>query len=119
MLPKAPLDPAVVLARFSPATQAWFTNTFDAPTSAQLQGWDAIADGQHTLVLAPTGSGKTLAAFLWALDSLASRPIRGVGEFIMAVAITRMEHSAALVHLADEVRTALSTCWTEVAMARD
>ncbi len=68
------LDPEAVLARFSPATRAWFTNTFDAPTSAQVQGWDAISEGQHTLVLAPTGSGKTLAAFLWALDSLAQRP---------------------------------------------
>ena len=72
--PSSPLDPAAVLARFSDATRAWFTTTFDAPTSAQVQGWDAIADGQHTLVLAPTGSGKTLAAFLWALDSLAKRP---------------------------------------------
>ncbi len=68
------LDPDVVLGRFSDATRAWFTTTFDAPTSAQTQGWDAISKGQHTLVLAPTGSGKTLAAFLWALDQLASRP---------------------------------------------
>ena len=72
--PRRPLDSAAVLDRFTDATRAWFTNTFDAPTSAQVQGWDAIADGQHTLVLAPTGSGKTLAAFLWALDSLAKRP---------------------------------------------
>ena len=62
------LDPDRVLGRFSDATRAWFTTTFDAPTSAQTQGWDAISKGQHTLVLAPTGSGKTLAAFLWALD---------------------------------------------------
>ena len=68
------LDADRVLARFSDATRAWFTATFDAPTSAQTQGWDAISKGQHTLVLAPTGSGKTLAAFLWALDQLASRP---------------------------------------------
>ena len=63
-----------VLDRFSSPTSAWFRATFDAPTSAQTQGWEAISEGQHTLVLAPTGSGKTLAAFLWALDRLAARP---------------------------------------------
>jgi ATP-dependent Lhr-like helicase len=64
-----------VLDRFSPATQAWFDSTFDAPTPAQSQGWDAISRGQHTLILAPTGSGKTLAAFLWTLDRLLSEPV--------------------------------------------
>jgi ATP-dependent Lhr-like helicase len=48
---------------------------FDAPTPAQLGAWDAIARGEHTLVVAPTGSGKTLAAFLSALDRLAAEPI--------------------------------------------
>src|SRR5262249_3448745 len=33
-------------------------------------GWEAIASGRDTLIVAPTGSGKTLAAFLWALDHL-------------------------------------------------
>src|SRR5947209_4868998 len=47
---------------------------FEAPTPAQEQGWEAISQGRHTLILAPTGSGKTLAAFLWALDRLAARP---------------------------------------------
>ena len=67
----------VALAPFSPVTRAWFERTFDAPTSAQAQGWAAIAEGSHTLILAPTGSGKTLAAFLWALDRLhvAPRPV--------------------------------------------
>ncbi|HWE55711.1 MAG TPA: DEAD/DEAH box helicase [Acidimicrobiales bacterium] len=55
---------------FSPPTQAWFDGAFDAPTDAQTRGWDAIGQGDHTLILAPTGSGKTLAAFLWALDRL-------------------------------------------------
>ena len=32
------------------------------------EAWEAIADGDNTLVIAPTGSGKTLAAFLWAID---------------------------------------------------
>jgi ATP-dependent Lhr-like helicase len=48
---------------------------FDAPTPAQLGAWDAIARGEHTLVVAPTGSGKTLAAFLSALDRLGAEPI--------------------------------------------
>src|SRR3954463_15969039 len=60
--------------RFSPATQAWLDGAFAAPTPAQEGAWEAIARGEHTLVVAPTGSGKTLAAFLSALDQLASTP---------------------------------------------
>ncbi len=63
------------LDRFSPATAAWFDAVFDAPTAAQVAGWDSIAEGHHTLIHAPTGSGKTLAAFLWALDRLANTPL--------------------------------------------
>ncbi|MEV0433602.1 ATP-dependent helicase [Nocardia sp. NPDC050413] len=59
--------------RFSPATAQWFDGAFPEATSAQLGAWQAIADGQHTLVVAPTGSGKTLSAFLWAIDQLAQR----------------------------------------------
>ena len=62
------------LAPFSPAVRDWFAASFDAPTAAQSRGWKAIANGDHTLVLAPTGSGKTLAAFMWAIDRLASEP---------------------------------------------
>src|SRR3982075_706401 len=65
---------AGILDRFSPATRAWFEGTFAAPTAAQQQGWAAIAQSEHTLILAPTGSGKTLAAFLWCLDQLAAQP---------------------------------------------
>ncbi|MCA1711829.1 MAG: DEAD/DEAH box helicase [Actinobacteria bacterium] len=61
--------------RFSPPVRAWFDTSFPAPTPAQEQGWPAISDGQHTLILAPTGSGKTLAAFLWAIDRLTSEPV--------------------------------------------
>src|SRR5207245_1465628 len=39
-------------------------------TRPQREGWEAIASGRDTLIVAPTGSGKTLAAFLWALDHL-------------------------------------------------
>src|SRR5438477_12831092 len=64
-----------VLARFGAATRSWFQDTFAAPTAAQAQGWAAIAQSEHTLILAPTGSGKTLAAFLWCLDQLATQPV--------------------------------------------
>ncbi|MCW1958657.1 MAG: DEAD/DEAH box helicase, partial [Mycobacterium sp.] len=64
------------LDRFSPLTQRWFAGTFPAPTPAQAEAWESIADGDDTLVVAPTGSGKTLAAFLWAIDRLA----HSVGE---------------------------------------
>jgi ATP-dependent Lhr-like helicase len=69
-------DQADALAGFSPATRAWFSGAFAAPTAAQAGAWQAIRDGRHTLVVAPTGSGKTLAAFLASLDRLAasSRP---------------------------------------------
>jgi ATP-dependent Lhr-like helicase len=78
----SPRTPAAdVLDRFSPATRAWFTGAFAAPTAAQLGAWEAITAGGNALVVAPTGSGKTLAAFLAALDRLAfglppSEPLR-------------------------------------------
>jgi ATP-dependent Lhr-like helicase len=62
------------LGAFSEITRAWFVGAFKAPTPAQVQAWDSISSGRHTLVVAPTGSGKTLAAFLWALDRLAATP---------------------------------------------
>src|SRR5689334_11957608 len=67
----------MVLDRFSAPVRAWFDTSFDAPTDAQIQGWPAIANGDHTLLLAPTGSGKTLAAFLWAIDRLGNTPSAG------------------------------------------
>jgi ATP-dependent Lhr-like helicase len=66
--------PEAALARFSPATRAWFTGAFSAPTTAQTGAWQAIAAGDDTLVVAPTGSGKSLSAFLWSLDRLATSP---------------------------------------------
>lgn len=65
----------MALDQFSPQTRAWFDASFAAPTTAQEEGWAAIARGEHTLIHAPTGSGKTLAAFLWAIDRLAEQPI--------------------------------------------
>ena len=60
--------------RFSPAARDWFAGAFAAPTAAQAAAWEAIGQGENTLVVAPTGSGKTLAAFLWALDRLTVEP---------------------------------------------
>ncbi|MEX1025902.1 MAG: DEAD/DEAH box helicase [Planctomycetota bacterium] len=54
---------------FLSTTRDWFSDRFRAPTEVQAQGWDAIARGDHSLLVAPTGSGKTLAAFLWAIDA--------------------------------------------------
>lgn len=59
-----------VLERFSAPTKTWFTESFSAPTPAQVGAWEAISRGDDALVVAPTGSGKTLAAFLWAIDRL-------------------------------------------------
>ncbi|MCZ6916256.1 MAG: DEAD/DEAH box helicase [Gemmatimonadetes bacterium] len=55
---------------FHPAVTRWFQTTLGEPTTAQVEGWDAIGAGRHTLIAAPTGSGKTLAAFLYAIDQL-------------------------------------------------
>lgn len=68
------MDCVDALDRFSELTRQWFTSTFQTPTPAQAQAWQAIANGNNTLVIAPTGSGKTLAAFLWAIDRLATEP---------------------------------------------
>jgi ATP-dependent helicase Lhr and Lhr-like helicase len=81
----APSDPHDPLARFSAITREWFSSAFAAPTAAQTDAWDAIADGNNTLVIAPTGSGKTLAAFLWALDSLAGSADRPSGTRVLYV----------------------------------
>ncbi len=63
------------LARFTQATATWFNDVFESPTPAQAKAWESIAQGNHTLVVAPTGSGKTLAAFLWALDHISAHPL--------------------------------------------
>src|SRR5216117_1281237 len=55
---------------FLPFVRSWIDDTFAEATRAQREGWDAIASGRDTLIVAPTGSGKTLAAFLWAIDHL-------------------------------------------------
>ncbi len=71
-------EPGSALAPFQPATRAWFSSTFAAPTLVQAKAWQTIASGRNALVVAPTGSGKTLAAFLWAIDRLSLRAPRTV-----------------------------------------
>ncbi|MGF2952387.1 DEAD/DEAH box helicase, partial [Mycobacterium sp. THU-M116] len=83
--PQRPEHPRDPLGRFSAVTREWFAGTFAAPTAAQFAAWDAIADGDNTLVIAPTGSGKTLAAFLWAIDRLAAGPERHGGTRVLYV----------------------------------
>lgn len=68
------MSPSTKTLPFSETTRHWFETHFPAPTEVQRQGWDLIAKGKHTLLLAPTGSGKTLAAFLWTIDQLISKP---------------------------------------------
>ncbi|HSJ07149.1 MAG TPA: DEAD/DEAH box helicase [Longimicrobiales bacterium] len=55
---------------FGETTRRWFEAAFAGPTEVQRLGWERIAAGDHTLLIAPTGSGKTLAAFLYAIDRL-------------------------------------------------
>jgi len=74
------------LSIFSESVRRWFESSFEGPTDAQAGGWQAIANGDHTLICAPTGSGKTLAAFLWGIDQLspADGPIRQGGLDVSA-----------------------------------
>ncbi|MBI2216140.1 MAG: DEAD/DEAH box helicase [Candidatus Rokubacteria bacterium] len=65
------------MPQFLPFVHRWFTETFAEPTPPQRDGWDAIASGRDTLIVAPTGSGKTLAAFLWTLDHLHRLALEG------------------------------------------
>src|SRR5881628_160619 len=65
------------MADFLPFVRRWFDETFAEATRAQREGWEAIASGRDTLIVAPTGSGKTLAAFLWALDHLHRLALEG------------------------------------------
>jgi ATP-dependent Lhr-like helicase len=68
------------MPQFLPFVRRWFAETFAEPTPPQRDGWDAIASGRDTLIVAPTGSGKTLAAFLWTLDQLHRLAVDGTLE---------------------------------------
>lgn len=60
----------MVLKSFHRACRNWFESEFGQPTPAQVEAWQSIKAGRHTLISAPTGSGKTLAAFYAAIDVL-------------------------------------------------
>jgi len=65
------------LGSFHPALAAWFTDAFGKPTPVQLDAWQSIRRGEHTLIAAPTGSGKTLAALLPCLDRIVQAKLAG------------------------------------------
>ena len=67
----------MALDRFHPIVRGWFEGQFESPTEAQAMGWDAVAQGKHTLIAAPTGSGKTLAAFMECIDGLVRSGLNG------------------------------------------
>src|SRR5215217_7620373 len=83
------------LGRFSALTRGWFEGAFAAPTQAQVGAWDALAQDQDVLVVAPTGSGKTLAAFLSAIDRLATAPPVAERERLRVLYISPLKALAA------------------------
>ena len=78
------------LAPFSEPVRRWFSDSFEAPTPAQAEGWPAISSGENALICAPTGSGKTLAAFLWGIDTLSREPER-LGEGVKLVYVSPLK----------------------------
>ncbi|HEX2393854.1 MAG TPA: DEAD/DEAH box helicase [Bacteroidales bacterium] len=73
------------LALFHTAVARWFEKSFRTPTDVQVQAWESIKSGDHTLIVAPTGSGKTLAAFLSAIDDLVRQYMSGKLEPVTQV----------------------------------
>ncbi|RXQ99882.1 ATP-dependent helicase [Pseudoxanthomonas composti] len=115
-------DPSPTLAAlsaFSPATRAWFAASFEHATPVQLQAWEAISSGEHTLVIAPTGSGKTLAAFLYAIDRLFEAPTpRPAGKGVAPAAGTRVLYISPIKALAADIRRNLERPLQGVAAQR-
>ncbi|MGB0680165.1 MAG: DEAD/DEAH box helicase, partial [Polyangiales bacterium] len=73
------------LQPFHPAVRRWFEHNFATPTAVQVEGWAAIRQGAHALLLAPTGSGKTLAAFLCGIDRLLQQDAQTPGVRLLYV----------------------------------
>ena len=85
------------LSQFHPIVRAWFQSRFEASTGAQTEGWEAIAQGRHTLIAAPTGSGKTLAAFMTCIDDLVRKSLAGeLPDTTQVVYVSPLEEIAAL-----------------------
>ncbi len=84
---------------FHPAVRQWFSTEIGEPTSAQLRGWESIAQGRHTLISAPTGSGKTLAAFLTAIDDLIREGSTGrLADEVRVVYVSPLKALSADIH---------------------
>src|SRR5687767_1574040 len=85
---------------FHPVLQHWWASRFAEPTAAQLEGWQSIRQGQHTLISAPTGSGKTLAAFLTAIDELLREGLEqgGLPDEVRVVYVSPLKALSADIH---------------------
>src|SRR5262245_43645357 len=84
---------------FHPVLRQWWRGRFDAPTPAQLEGWQAIRRGEDTLIAAPTGSGKTLAAFLTAIDDLFKEGLKGgLPDEVRVVYVSPLKALSADIH---------------------
>src|SRR5947208_9519509 len=89
----------MALDHFHPVIHRWFSESLGQPTAAQVRGWAAIRQRQHTLIAAPTGSGKTLAAFLTALDDLFQEGLRGaLPDEVRVVYVSPLKALSADVH---------------------
>src|SRR3954469_19762925 len=88
------------LSSFHPVIAHWFQSRFGEPTTPQRGGWEAIRNGQHTLIAAPTGSGKTLAAFLHSLDQLFREGLEGpLPDETRVVYVSPLKALSADIHL--------------------
>src|SRR5687768_2094009 len=85
---------------FHPVLQRWWASRFAEPTPAQLEGWRAIRQGEHTLIAAPTGSGKTLAAFLTSLDHLFRESLEhgGLPDDVRVIYVSPLKALSADIH---------------------
>ncbi|MEM1090448.1 MAG: DEAD/DEAH box helicase [Pseudomonadota bacterium] len=86
------------MKQFHPATAQWFQENFSHPTAIQAQGWEAIRQGEHCLLVAPTGSGKTLAAFLSGIDRLGREGSAADAEATAGVRVLYISPLKALVY---------------------
>ena len=113
-VPHSPLGP------FHPVLAAWFTGAFGQPTPVQVDAWQAIREGHHTLIAAPTGSGKTLA-LLPCLDRIvqakqADEPARAGVRVVYVTPLKALNndihhHIEDFVTAIDEAASAAGTSW--------
>ena len=114
-VPRSPLD------SFHPVLAAWFKGAFGQPTPVQVDAWQAIREGRHTLIAAPTGSGKTLAALLPCLDRIVQAKLAGesVRSGVRVIYVTPLKalnndihhHIEDFVTAIDEAASASGSSW--------